>query len=58
MRNKYQLGVVPAVPKFHRTGILLKEHEWEEGHNDGESFRAVSTTVGTDPTIQSHNVEA
>jgi len=39
--------LVPAVPKLHRMNVLLKDHEWEEGHNDDdddddESFRAVS----------------
>ena len=42
------LELVPAVPKLHRMKVLLKEHEWEEGHEDDEedvdeSFRAVST---------------
>ena len=41
------LELVPAVPKLHRMNILLKEHEWEEGHEEDEdvdeSFRAVST---------------
>src|SRR5712671_3536270 len=43
------LELIPAVPKLHRMNILLKEHEWEEGHeedenDDDESFRgAVST---------------
>ena len=41
------LELVPAVPKLHRINVLLKEHEWEEGHEDGddndESYRAVST---------------
>ena len=36
------LELVPAVPKLHRMNVLLKEHEWEEGHEDDESFRAVS----------------
>ena len=41
------LELVPAVPKLHRMNVLLKEHEWEEGHedddDDAESFRPVST---------------
>lgn len=42
------LELVPAVPKLHRMNVLLKEHEWEEGHEEddegvNESFRAVST---------------
>jgi len=39
------LELVPAVPKLHRLNVLLKEHEWEEGHeeDDDESFRTVST---------------
>jgi hypothetical protein len=40
------LDLVPAVPKLHRMNALLKEHEWEEGHEDDDddgSFRAVST---------------
>jgi sister chromatid cohesion protein DCC1 len=41
------LELVPAVPKLHRMNVLLKEHVWEEGHDedeeDEESFRAVST---------------
>ena len=40
------LELVPAVPKLHRINVMLKEHEWEEGHEDhdhDESFRAVST---------------
>jgi sister chromatid cohesion protein DCC1 len=39
------LELVPAVPKLHRMNVLLKEHEWEEGHEEeeDESFRAVST---------------
>ncbi|KAH9961376.1 sister chromatid cohesion protein Dcc1 [Russula dissimulans] len=33
------LELVPAVPKLHRMNVLLKEHEWEEGHEeDDESF--------------------
>ena len=39
------LELVPAVPKLHRMNVLLKEHEWEEGHDEDdedESFRAVS----------------
>ena len=27
---------VPAVPKLNRMNVLLKEHEWEEGHEDEE----------------------
>jgi Sister chromatid cohesion protein Dcc1 len=53
------LGLVSAVPKPYRMNILLKKHEWKEGHEDDEeeeeekegeggSFRAVST--GTDKT--------
>jgi hypothetical protein len=37
--------VVPAVSKLHRMNVLLKEHEWEEGHEeeeDHEIFRVVS----------------
>ena len=42
------LELVPAVPKLHRMNVLLKEHEWEEGHEDeDESFRAVSTGDGS-----------
>ena len=39
------LELVPAVPKLHRMNVLLKEHEWEEGHEEEEEegFRAVST---------------
>lgn len=44
------LELVPAVPKLHRMNVLLREHEWEEGHEEDdvvvdvdESFRAVST---------------
>jgi hypothetical protein len=39
------LELVPAVPKLHRMNVLLKEHEWDEGHedDDDESFGAVST---------------
>jgi sister chromatid cohesion protein DCC1 len=42
------LELAPAVPKLHRMNVLLKEHEWEEGHDEDEeeeeeSFRAVST---------------
>jgi sister chromatid cohesion protein DCC1 len=41
------LELMPAVPKLHRMNVLLKEHVWEEGHEDeddeDESFRAVST---------------
>jgi hypothetical protein len=39
------LELVPAVPKLHRMNVLLKEHEWEERHEEeeDESFRAVST---------------
>jgi sister chromatid cohesion protein DCC1 len=41
------LKLFPAVPKLHRMNVLLKEHEWEEGHDEEEeeeeSFRAVST---------------
>jgi hypothetical protein len=55
------LELVSAVPKLHRMDVLLKGHEWEEGHEDededgdgDESFRAVST--GTDPIP--HNDEA
>jgi sister chromatid cohesion protein DCC1 len=43
---KELLELVPAVPKLHRMNALLKEHEWEEGHDEDEgdeSFRAVST---------------
>ena len=38
------LELVPAVPRLHRMNVLLKEHEWEEGHEEDEeeSFRAVS----------------
>jgi sister chromatid cohesion protein DCC1 len=39
------LELVPAVPRLHRMNVLLKEHEWEEGHDEDdedESFRAVS----------------
>ena len=37
------LELAPAVPKLHLMNVLLKEHEWEEGHEDeDESFRAVS----------------
>jgi len=37
------LELVPAVPKLHRMNVLLKEHEWEERHEEeeDESFRAV-----------------
>jgi sister chromatid cohesion protein DCC1 len=36
------LELVPAVPKLHRMNVLLKEHEWEEGHEeDDESFSKV-----------------
>ncbi|KAI9509500.1 sister chromatid cohesion protein Dcc1 [Russula earlei] len=35
------LELVPAVPKLHRMNALLKEHEWEEGHEDDESFGKV-----------------
>lgn len=37
------LELVPAVPRLHRMNVLLKGHEWEEGHVE-ESFRAVSST--------------
>ena len=40
------LELVPAVPELHRINVLLKEHEWEEGHeddDDDDGFRAVST---------------
>lgn len=46
------LEVVPAVPKLHRMNVLLKEHEWEEGHegdDDCENFRTVST--GSNPIV-------
>ncbi|KAI0270371.1 hypothetical protein BGY98DRAFT_1100700 [Russula aff. rugulosa BPL654] len=34
------LELVPAVPKLHLLNVLLKEHEWEEGHEEeDESFR-------------------
>jgi sister chromatid cohesion protein DCC1 len=38
------LELVPAVPRLYRMNVLLKEHEWEEGHeeDEDESFRAVS----------------
>lgn len=38
------LELVPAVPKLHRMNALLKEHEWEEGHEEDETF---GTMVGT-----------
>ena len=40
------LELVPVVPKLYRMNVLLKEHEWEEGHEEEEEeerFRAVST---------------
>lgn len=37
------LELVPAVPKLHRMTVLLQEHEWEEGHEEDDSFRAVGT---------------
>ena len=42
---KELLELVPAVPKLHRLNGLLKEHVWEEGHEDeeDENLRAVST---------------
>jgi len=33
---KELLELVPAVPKLHRMNVLLKEHEWEEGHEEDE----------------------
>jgi sister chromatid cohesion protein DCC1 len=46
------LDLVPAVPKLHRMNVLLKEHGWDEGHDEeGESFRAVNT--GIDPILYS-----
>ena len=42
------LELVPAVPKLHRLNVLLKGHEWEEGHEEeDESFRTVSTGNGS-----------
>jgi len=34
------LELVPTVPKLHRMNVLLKGHEWEEGHEEdgSESF--------------------
>ena len=41
---KELLELVPAVPKVHRMNVLLKEHEWEEGHEeDDENFSKVGT---------------
>ena len=28
------LELVPTVPRLHRLNTLLKEHEWEEGHEE------------------------
>jgi sister chromatid cohesion protein DCC1 len=30
------LELVPAVPRLHRLNTLLKEHRWEEGHEEEE----------------------
>ncbi|KAH8994018.1 sister chromatid cohesion protein Dcc1 [Lactarius akahatsu] len=30
------LELVPTVPRLHRLNTLLKEHEWEEGHEEEE----------------------
>ena len=38
------LELVPAVPKLHRMTVLLQEHEWEEGHEEDDGFRAVGTS--------------
>lgn len=36
------LELVPTVPRLHRLNTLLKEHEWEEGHEEeDENFGAV-----------------
>ena len=36
------LELVPTVPRLHRLNSLLKEHEWEEGHEeDDDIFGAV-----------------
>ena len=36
------LELVPTVPRLHRLNSLLKEHEWEEGHEeDDDNFDAV-----------------
>jgi hypothetical protein len=43
---KELLELVPAVPKLHRMNALLQGHEWEEGHEEDESFRAVGTRPG------------
>ena len=49
------LELVPAVLKLHLLNVLLKEHEWEEGHEEeDESFRPVSTGDRSIP----HNGEA
>ncbi|KAI0256129.1 sister chromatid cohesion protein Dcc1 [Lactifluus subvellereus] len=31
---KELLELVPAVPRLHRLGALLREHQWEEGHEE------------------------
>jgi sister chromatid cohesion protein DCC1 len=43
------LELVPTVPKLHRMNVLLKGHEWEEGHeeDDSESFSAVGTSLSS-----------
>ena len=41
---KELLELVPAVPRLHRLNALLREHQWEEGHEEeDENFSAVGS---------------
>jgi sister chromatid cohesion protein DCC1 len=36
------LELVPAIPRLHRLNALLKEHQWEEGHEEeDDNFNTV-----------------
>ncbi|KAI0302768.1 hypothetical protein BC826DRAFT_1089810 [Russula brevipes] len=55
------LELVPTVPKLHRMNVLLKGHEWEEGHeeDDSDSFstRAFSRRSGKRFTLDEARME-
>ena len=41
---KELLELVPTVPRLHRLNALLREHQWEEGHEEeDENFSAVGS---------------
>jgi sister chromatid cohesion protein DCC1 len=42
------LELVPAVPRLRRLNALLKEHQWEEGHEEeDEDFSTVGLRFGS-----------